>query len=231
MKLSPGRDLALSSPLGRLEECEPEEVSAEADAGGGFTTPRKSKAFEEGDLAPQMPRTNSVPAGLAEKRACSPRSPLGGGGEKGAWNLSMHSTTRSLRSTMCSSSPDPYLYANGCPVIKNRRQHMSVDQLMSFCKELKIVPDLLSRLQVVKIFKRAQVAGSNGTGAGSSYGYLTLEAFVDAAGQLAIEAYSAEPYCDEFPAAHEKVHAFFLRILPTNSKEAHERFRFGCTSR
>ena len=38
----------------------------------------------------------------------------------------------------------PYTYACGSPTLKNRRKYMSLDQLFSLCKELKIMPDPLS---------------------------------------------------------------------------------------
>lgn len=138
--------------------------------------------------------------------------------------------------TLCSTaglllSHDSCVYANGAPVIKNRRHFMSIEQLMNLCKELKITPDLLTRLEIVQIFKRAQCAGSSSSYGSSLYSFLSKEAFVDAAGQLAIEAYSKPPFSDQYPAAHEKIHAFFLSVLPSSSREVHERFLYGCSGR
>jgi len=121
-------------------------------------------------------------------------------------------------------------YMNGALVIKNRRRHMSLDQLTTLCKDLKIMPDQLSRLEVVHIFKRAQCAGLH-THGGSNYSFLTNEAFVDAMGQIAIEAYSKEPYCNEFPTLHDRIHGFFLRFLPAKTADAHDRMLYGCNSR
>jgi len=210
--------------LGTLEELEREmpspRLNSEADAGGGFTTPRRRSPHHE-------------EPSLGERRASLPSlSP--GGTEKG-WHLSPQTTARSLRTSMSGSmspsSQDPYLYANGAPVIHNRRQNMSADQFLSFCRELKIMPGLLTRLECARIFKRAQSAGSHSSHGSSLYGFLSREGFVDAAGQLAVEAYSKEPLCDEFPAAHEKVHDFFVRFLPSNSQEVHDRFLYGCAGR
>jgi hypothetical protein len=145
----------------------------------------------------------------------------------------MLSISNSMYTDSCTGiSQDPYLYANGAPVIKNRRRHMSINQMLLLCKELKITPDLLSRLEVVRIFKRAQCAGSHNT-LSSLYGYLTAEAFIDAAGQLALESYTKPPYNEEYPEPHEKICAFFMNILrdASSSREMHERFLYGCTGR
>lgn len=145
----------------------------------------------------------------------------------------MLSVSNTMYSDPCTGiSQDPYVYANGAPVIKNRRRHMSVSQMLLLCKELKIVPDLLSRLEVVRIFKRAQCAGSHSS-LSSLYGYLTAEAFIDAAGQLALESYSKPPYNEEYPEPYEKIHAFFCNILrdASSSREVHERFFYGCSGR
>jgi len=144
----------------------------------------------------------------------------------------MSSVSNSLYTDSCTGiSQDPYVYANGAPVIKNRRRYMSVSQLLSLCKELKIVPDLLSRLEVVRIFKRAQCAGSHSSS--SLYGYLSAEAFIDAAGQLALESYTKPPYNEEYPEPHEKIHAFFMNILrdASSHREVQERFFYGCSGR
>eukprot|EP00929_Paragymnodinium_shiwhaense_P067180 TRINITY_DN33818_c0_g1_i1.p1 TRINITY_DN33818_c0_g1~~TRINITY_DN33818_c0_g1_i1.p1 ORF type:complete len:560 (-),score=68.04 TRINITY_DN33818_c0_g1_i1:147-1826(-) len=136
-----------------------------------------------------------------------------------------------LPSTVGGSTRDPYLYSNGAPVIRDRRNHLSIDQLLAMCRELKVLPDLLTRPEVVQVFKRSQYAGSASSFGSSLYGFLTKEAFVDAAGQLAIEAYSKAPYSDEYPSAHEKISAFFWSILPSSSREVHERFLYGCSGR
>jgi hypothetical protein len=130
-------------------------------------------------------------------------------------------------------STDPYRYVNGAPVIKNRTQYMSLDQLILMCKELQIMPDLLNRKQIVKIFKRSQsmVLGSHTTLGSSAYGYLNKEAFEIAAGELALEAYSVQPFSDEYPQAHEKLHAFFCSVLPQNRIEMQERCYYGCNGR
>jgi len=119
-------------------------------------------------------------------------------------------------------------YANGSPVIKDRRQNMSVDQLLDWCKELKMMPNVLTRVEVVRIFKRAQTTGFPGSHGSGVHGFLSREAFVDAVGQLALEAYSKEPFCDEYVEAHEKICAFLLDYLPGNSRET-ERLLTGCS--
>jgi len=47
-------------------------------------------------------------------------------------------------SPVANGANDPYTYACGSPTLKNRRKYMSLDQLFSLCKELKIMPDPLS---------------------------------------------------------------------------------------
>jgi len=230
---------AMLSPfaLGKLEEqeheqeCDPSSPhqNSEADAGGGFNTPRQRPWQEE---ASQAQRSHTSPKLTAERRLGSSRSPPPAGMDKYNMLFSPHSTLQSFRLSMCSTmqsqSQDAYVYANGAPVIKNRRHYMSSDQFLLMCKELKIMPDLLTRLDIVKIFKRAQCTGGHSSHGSSIHGFLNREAFVDAVGQLAIEAYQKEPYNNEFPEAHDKVHGFLARVLPSNSHEVHERFLYGC---
>jgi hypothetical protein len=114
---------------------------------------------------------------------------------------------------------------NGTPTIRDRCRRMSSDQMMLMCRRLGVYPDLISRPEVYRIFKRAQHTGySQGTGS-SIHGYLTFEEFVDAVGQLALKAYSQQPFSEEYVEAHEKVEAFLLRMLPfTNSRTLRSRF-------
>jgi len=193
--------------------------NAEADTAGGYAEMRPAPAPVS---SPQADSEFFYGAAVTtpSSRGASPVR----GGTLGAGN------------TMCSSvgdssCRDPYVYVNGAPVIKNRRKFMSFDQLMLLCKELKVVPDLLTRFEVSQVFKNAQCAGAPSLHGSSIHGYLSKEAFVDAAGQLAIEAYSKQPFSEEYPAAHEKIHAFFLTVLPSSSREVHERFLYGCNGR
>lgn len=122
-------------------------------------------------------------------------------------------------------------YVNGVPQIADRKRHMSYDQMMALCKDLKVVPDLLTRVELGNIFKKAQCAGSSSSHGTSLHGYLSKEAFVEAAGQMAIEAYSKSPYSEEYPSAHEKIIAFFHTVLPSSAREVRERFHYGCSGR
>mmetsp|Transcript_1761 Transcript_1761/g.4804 ORF Transcript_1761/g.4804 Transcript_1761/m.4804 type:complete len:563 (-) Transcript_1761:649-2337(-) len=137
---------------------------------------------------------------------------------------SMMSSTYSLATVGHSEHEDPYLYANGAPVIKNRLRHMSLDQLMIMCRDLNILPDLVTRLEVVQIFKRAQCAGSGSVHGSSKYAYLNVETFVDAVGQLALAAYSKPPFSEGNPEPHEKIFGFFTAVLP-NAQALHGRYR------
>lgn len=125
----------------------------------------------------------------------------------------------------------PYGYVNGAPVIKNRIYFMSAEQLLKLAKELKIMPELLSRQEMVRIFKRAQITGTPSSHGSTLLGYLTREAFVEAAGQMAIEAYSKEPFCEEYPSAADKVRAFWQSLIPGSSLHLHDKFLYGCTGR
>ena len=129
------------------------------------------------------------------------------------------------------STRDPYTYACGSPTMRNRQSYMSLEQLFALCKELKIMPDVINRQAVVKIFKRAQCAGLQSAHGGSNFGYLTQEAFVDAIGRIGIQAYSEAPYCDEYPEAHEKIHAFLCDRLPGEIRIMRDRFMYGCSGR
>lgn len=137
----------------------------------------------------------------------------------------------SSRGQWSPSSKDPYTYACGSPTMRNRQSYMSLEQLFSLCKELKIMPDVINRQTVVRIFKRAQCAGSASAHAGSNFGYLTQEAFVDCIGRIGIEAYSDAPYCDEYPEPHEKIHAFLCDRLPGEIRTMRDRFLYGCSGR
>eukprot|EP00928_Gymnodinium_smaydae_P063137 TRINITY_DN46806_c0_g1_i1.p1 TRINITY_DN46806_c0_g1~~TRINITY_DN46806_c0_g1_i1.p1 ORF type:complete len:568 (-),score=111.66 TRINITY_DN46806_c0_g1_i1:135-1721(-) len=201
----------------------PASPSAGADEAGG------AEAAHQQHLSPQDGR---------QRRPCTPQespasctSPLGcsldglgypGRSSPGAAHRSICSA---YGSTLGGGSS-----MNGSLTISDRTKYMSVSQLLAMCSALKILPDQLSRVEIVRIFKRAQCI-STASGRGSSYGYLSKEAFVDAAGQLAIEAYSKPPKCDEFASPQEKINAFFLAFLPGSSRETHERFLYGCSGR
>jgi len=202
-----------------------ETVECEADAGGGYAE-ISTRPVMQGDMVEPIFEDRITPSSGGPLMQQS--SGFGG-------SLLPGNTFMSASNTMYSgTSQDPYQYANGQPVIKNRKRHMSVNQMLLLCKELKIMPDLLSRLEIVKIFKRAQCAGSHTSHGSSLYGYLTAEAFMDAAGQLALEAYAKSPYSEEYPAPHEKIQAFWVSILQKDcrtSREVHERFLYGCSGR
>lgn len=118
-------------------------------------------------------------------------------------------------------------YVNGAPMLRDRTRRLSIDQMMLMCTCLGIMPDFVTRLEVIAIFKRAQhTEFSQGLGS-SLYGYLTYEEFVDAIGQLSIEAYSKQPFKEEYPEAHEKVEAFLLRMLPKDQRTLQELFHYG----
>jgi hypothetical protein len=237
--------------------------NAEADAGGGYAEaarrPHSPLPLQEQDdmlESTALQAGSQAPAKLYKADHVDPifedniPQMTGGIGMGGGSLIPMSSTMvggplRSGNTIMASSdsmykdpctglSQDPYEYANGAPVIKNRRRHMSFDQMMLLCKELKIVPDLLSRTEVSRIFKRAQCSGSHNSHGSSLHGFLSLEAFIDAAGQLALEAYAHQPYNEEYPEPHEKIHAFFVNILRdscNHRREVHDRFLYGCSGR
>lgn len=39
------------------------------------------------------------------------------------------------------------------------------------------------------------------------------------------------PYCDEYPEAHEKIHAFLCDRLPGQIRNMRDRFLYGCSGR
>jgi len=117
--------------------------------------------------------------------------------------------------------------ANGSPVMSNRRYAMSSDQFLNLCRQLDIMPDLLSRTEVVRIFKRAEGAAAGTAHSTGLHGFLGREAFVDAVGTLAIEAYSKPPFCDEYPEVHDKIHALLSSVLPSTARHTHDRFLYG----
>lgn len=224
-------------------------MNSEADAGGGYA---ESPGSSPNRAEPRgSPRSAGYPTGrptipgvpLAANGAASPshtspaptRSPnkasvLAWAENKG-WSIEQATSTMRSGKADTMQSVDPYSYANGSPSMKNRKRFMSLEQMFSMCKELKIVPDLVNRQTVVKVFKRAQCAGTASAHGGSNFGFLSQEAFVDAMGQIAIEAYKEEPYCDEYPQAHEKIHAFLMDKLPGHSRLLRDRFLYGCSGR
>jgi hypothetical protein len=115
-------------------------------------------------------------------------------------------------------------FVNGVPTIRDRCRRMSVEQMLFMCKSLNITPDLITRCEAIAIFKRSQHTGFSQGHGSSMYGYLSYEEFVDAIGQLAIRAYSKEPFSEEYPEAHEKVEAFLLRILPSDQRKMRDEF-------
>ena len=189
---------------------------------------------------PPSPKRTLLPSAALEfdlkgsKTGMSPKSP-----SWMAWAESLgllgNTTTGSRKSISSRSGQwaemDPYTYACGSPTIRNRQNFLSLEQLFSLCKELSIMPEVISRQAVVRIFKRAQCAGSTTAHAGSNFGYLTQEAFVDAMGRIGIQAYSEAPYCDEYPEAHEKIHAFLLDRLPGQVRAMRDSFMYGCSGR
>ena len=92
------------------------------------------------------------------------------------------------------------------------------------CREINIIPDLLSKVEVGNVFKKAQLAGSASNHGSSSYGYLSAEMFVDAIGQLALEAYSKQPYSEEYPEPAERINAFFTQVAAFLSLSAFSPF-------
>eukprot|EP00440_Ansanella_granifera_P072693 gb/GFBE01078885.1/.p1 GENE.gb/GFBE01078885.1/~~gb/GFBE01078885.1/.p1 ORF type:complete len:619 (+),score=95.08 gb/GFBE01078885.1/:1-1857(+) len=258
---SQGQDEDSQTVLPAVQECTESEKgesvspqkpvnmpNSEADAGGGYaeapmSSPRSSPRREQKPGRPSLPSASML--GQASSSGPSSPGPNGGSGNGSpsvlAWAqnrgwCSPGRTTSSMATgsrfgTWSPSSADPYTYANGSPIIKNRRSFMSLEQIMSLCKELKIVPDLVSRQSLVRIFKRVQCAGSASSHGGSNFGFLSQEAFVDAMGQIAVEAYTQEPYCDEYPSPHEKIHAFLSTKLPGHARTMRDRFLYGCSGR
>jgi hypothetical protein len=219
-----GQEVPPLSPAARERLCGKAEArqlptaqNAEADAGGGYAETSRRLDVVEPIYEDRIP--TSLGGG-----AMIPQLPVG------SLMLGM-----SMNASSCSgftgTSQDPYQYANGQPVIRNRRRYMSVDQMLLLCKEFKIVPDFISRLEAVQIFKKAQCAGSHTSVGSSRYGYLNYEAFIDAAGQLALLAYGRSPFSEEYPEPQDKIQAFFLNVLPMTGHEARERFLYGCSGR
>eukprot|EP00930_Biecheleria_cincta_P074033 TRINITY_DN6126_c0_g2_i1.p1 TRINITY_DN6126_c0_g2~~TRINITY_DN6126_c0_g2_i1.p1 ORF type:complete len:604 (+),score=96.00 TRINITY_DN6126_c0_g2_i1:51-1862(+) len=217
-------------------------MNSEADAGGGYAEAPGSSPNRADRSVGGSPRGAGYPSGkpmtappsqssASPSRSTTNPSVLTWAQHKG-WSIGQ--TTSTMRSGSrfdTSQSADPYSYANGSPIIKNRQSFMSLEQMFAMCKELKIVPDLVNRQTVVKVFKRAQCAGTASSHGGSNFGFLSQEAFVDAMGQIAIEAYKEEPFCDEYPQAHEKIHAFLMDRLPGHSRLLRDRFLYGCSGR
>ncbi|CAE8597069.1 unnamed protein product, partial [Polarella glacialis] len=215
-------------------------------AHGGGGSPHSGYAangspMNSSPMSPHSPSfsSGSGPGGIERSRS----SPLNAWAENRGPASTVRASTGSVSKASMSSMmrgsgsmQEPWVYANGSPILKNRKSFMSLEQLFSLCKELKIFPDMVTRQAVVNIFKRSQCAGTASSHGGSNFGLLAQEAFVDAMGQIAIDAYSKEPYSAEYPSAHEKIYAFLLFKLKLGNQAAQqralrERFHYGCSGR
>jgi hypothetical protein len=134
------------------------------------------------------------------------------------------SYVRRLRPCVGVPEESQVTFVNGVPTIRDRCRRMSVEQMLFMCKSLNIMPDLVTRVEVIAIFKLAQHTGFSQGHGSSLHGYLSYEEFMDAVGQLAFKAYSKQPYSEEYPEAHEKVEAFLLRILPSDQRKLRDQF-------
>jgi len=189
------------------EHCETEEVELcpadddtanSADVACGDTLPAGSSLLiEQRSIAQQM-----------DEKCPMPRSEQTNG------------FTISLEDTQLST-------ANGHPVVEGRERLMSIDQMNIMCKELGVIPDLLTRAEIASIFKNAQYTGFSQGHGSSLCGLLTYEEFSDAVGQMAVTAYSKPPFAEEYLEAHEKVEAFLLRVLPADARVLREKFLYG----
>ncbi|CAE7415046.1 unnamed protein product [Symbiodinium sp. KB8] len=157
--LDPNPEASLPHQVASPERGSPErrrrpQLPSGAFSGSGFLSPKSGPASGQ-----------SLLAWAEQKGLCSPVSPD-----------SRRSTMSSRAGKWSPAANDPYSYACGSPTMRNRRSFMSLEQLFALCKELKIMPDLMSRQAVVRIFKRAQCAGSASAHGGSNFGYLSQEA-------------------------------------------------------
>lgn len=206
-------------------------TGSEADAGGGGYATDVS-------WSPQLTSTSPLP-NLEEKPPLDRPHSLVDGLPGGSAALSSSAIlapgntigSASLRATGTLLDASTLESANGAPVIRNRRSHMSIDQLLHMCRELKVVPDLLTRIEVIQVFKRAQCGGNASRRGSSIHDYLSQEAFVDAFVQMAMKAYSKPPFCEQYPAPSEKIFHFALAVLPVGNRELMERYHYGCAGR
>eukprot|EP00929_Paragymnodinium_shiwhaense_P107865 TRINITY_DN74211_c0_g1_i1.p1 TRINITY_DN74211_c0_g1~~TRINITY_DN74211_c0_g1_i1.p1 ORF type:complete len:546 (+),score=83.19 TRINITY_DN74211_c0_g1_i1:95-1732(+) len=146
-----------------------------------------------------------------------------------------HTDTRPRRRSLqeaawsCSSGVQDTIADSVSHRHQRRSHHMSLEQMLAMCKEMEIMPEHLSRLEVISIFKRAQNSASRSQGKGSSlHGVLSYEEFIDAIGQIAIEAFSKPPYGEEHQELHDKVNEFLTFVLPKDERALRERFFYGC---
>jgi len=120
---------------------------------------------------------------------------------------------------------------NPAPAVLDRRRHLSLDQFTLFCKEMTIMPDHLSRIEIIQIFKHVQFSAVQEGRAKSNRGYLAIEEFVDAVGLLACTMYSKAPYDLQYPHWREKIEAFLVLLIPQGPNEFRETFLYGCGGR
>lgn len=193
-----------------------EESSVAASATQSQKSLEQSPSMESGagqslDVSGYNPSTDPLPAAAATTQVRTSSEALQEFSPQSAKSHGTHGFGSPL--SPMPSMPSSYFSTagagnvNGAPVPKNRRQTMSLDQMQLLCKELCIMPELISRNEVTNIFKRCQFSRSG-------YGYLTFEEFFEAMGQLAVEAYAKPPFCNSFETPHERVQAFLSTFLP-----------------
>lgn len=135
--------------------------------------------------------------------------------------------TMSSISEICSETS---FMTQSLPLPNRRRlpcsaQRMSLSQLLFMCKGMQIVPELVSRVEVTQIFKRMERMDLRNGHTGG----LSIETFMDALAQMAVKAYANPPYAEVYSRVQDKIQAFLLAVLPSSSRELHERFLYSRT--
>jgi len=229
------------SPAKRLHEAPsfPAELTAAhaaaADAGSPLASVQPVMAHADhsgctagtgsaGGLAPQAPPMSPL------RKASQTRPALGSVASSRMGALPSEVSQRgSPKATLLGN--DPYVYAGGSPVIRDRQAFMSFDQAQSFCRELKIVPEFVTRIEMTRIYKAAQGSCASASDGGSLHGFLTKEAFEEMVVQLGLQAYGKPPFCDEYPEPHSRIYAFLSMLAPPSALKANDRHFYGCRSK
>jgi hypothetical protein len=179
-------------------------ISAGASTGGMFNRPRRSSGVT---VLPEIVESDNESDQESEP---TPEASLGN---------SLQST---LPSTTDLLSPEASLgeaSKNASP-----KQLLFEEQFEDMCKELRIVPELVTRREALSIFRRGQNTGTDGIG-------LSSGVFMDVVAECAITAYSKPPYGEVYASAHEKIYAFLMAVMPSTSRDLHERFLYSRSRR
>ena len=95
--------------------------------------------------------------------------------------------------------------SNGLPLVRDRNEYLDWEQFKSIMTALGVLPHLMERRTLMKLFKSAN-------GSRSELGFLNRARFLEVVGLTGIEAFSRIPYILEFPTPASQIDGFLSRM-------------------